>query len=196
MRRERQKSALDRSPECTGAKTSIACHGGPIGYGAAASAVAAKRVTLTASRVRRAPSSFSLRVRGVVGESLVYTSAGEDRACSSPCTIIGHLLRALRRSVSRVFLLFLVSGLIAVVVTEIIDIIITGALPNIYANGVALALGLAVGYTAALMTLVWEVFRDLIRDCRGSGKEFHQRAHRRPSARRKRHRAGRAAHLA
>lgn len=87
-------------------------------------------------------------------------------------TIIGHLLRALRRSVSRVFLLFLVSGLIAVVVTEIVDIIITGALPNIYANGVALALGLAVGYTAALMTLLWEVFRDLIQTVEDLEKNF------------------------
>ena len=111
-------------------------------------------------------------------------------------TIIGHLFRALRRSLSRVFLLFLISGLIAVVVTEIIDIVITGKLPNIYANGVALALGLAVGYTAALMTLVWEVFRDLILERRGAGKGFRQRAHLRTCARRENHRAGRAAHLA
>ena len=87
-------------------------------------------------------------------------------------TIIGHLLRALRRSLSRVFLLFLISGLIAVIVAEIIDIVITGALPNIYANGVALALGLAVGYTAGLMTLVWEVFRDLIASVEELGKDF------------------------
>ncbi|HEY7094191.1 MAG TPA: hypothetical protein VH393_13495 [Ktedonobacterales bacterium] len=87
-------------------------------------------------------------------------------------TIIGHLFRALRRSLSRVFLLFLITGLIAVVATEIIDIVITGKLPNIYANGVALALGLAVGYTAALMTLVWEVFRDLIASVEELGKNF------------------------
>ena len=87
-------------------------------------------------------------------------------------TIIGHLFRALRRSDSRVFLLFLISGLIAVVVSEIIDIVITGALPNLYANGVALALGLAVGYTTGLMTLVWEVFRDLIESVETLEKDF------------------------
>jgi hypothetical protein len=87
-------------------------------------------------------------------------------------TIFGHLFRALRRSVSRVFLLFLITGLIAVVVTEIIAIVITGKLPNLYANGVALALGLAVGYSAGLMTLVWEVFRDLISSVEEMGKDF------------------------
>jgi hypothetical protein len=87
-------------------------------------------------------------------------------------TIFGHLFRALRRSVSRVFLLFLITGLIAVVITEIIAIVITGKLPNLYANGVALALGLAVGYSAGLMTLVWEVFRDLISSVEEMGKDF------------------------
>jgi hypothetical protein len=87
-------------------------------------------------------------------------------------TIFGHLFRALRRSLSRVFLLFLITGLIAVVVTEIIAIVITGKLPNIEANGVALALGLSVGYTAGLMTLVWEVFRDMIASVEELGKDF------------------------
>jgi predicted PurR-regulated permease PerM len=87
-------------------------------------------------------------------------------------TIVGHLLRALRRSLSRVFLLFLISGLIAVIISEIVDIVITGALPNIYANGVALALGIGVGYIAGLMTLVWEVFRDLIRSFEELEKDF------------------------
>ena len=87
-------------------------------------------------------------------------------------TILGHLFHALRRSLSRVFLLFLISGLIAVIVAEIVDIVITGGLPNIYANGVALALGLAVGYTVGLMTLVWEVFHDLIAGLEEMAKDF------------------------
>jgi hypothetical protein len=87
-------------------------------------------------------------------------------------TIVGHLLKALRRSLSRVFLLFLISGLIAGVIAEIVAIIITGALPNIYANGVALALGIGVGYIAGVMTLVWEVFRDLITSVEELGKDF------------------------
>ncbi len=87
-------------------------------------------------------------------------------------TVVGHLLKALRRSLSRVFLLFLVSGLIVVVAAEIVAIVITGALPNIYATGVALALGVAVGYSAALMTLIWEVFRDMIASVEELGKDF------------------------
>jgi glycerol-3-phosphate dehydrogenase len=87
-------------------------------------------------------------------------------------TVFGHLFKALRRSLSRVFLLFLVSGLIAVVAAEIIAIVITGALPNIYATSVALALGVAVGYSAALMTLIWEVFRDMIATVEEMGKDF------------------------
>jgi uncharacterized membrane protein len=87
-------------------------------------------------------------------------------------TIVGHLFKALRRSLSRVFLWFLVTGLIAAVVTEIIAIIITGGLPNLYANGVALALGLAIGYAAGLMTLVWEVFHDLIETVEDLGRDF------------------------
>jgi uncharacterized membrane protein len=98
-------------------------------------------------------------------------SAGGERMIITT-TIVGHLFKALRRSLSRVFLWFLVTGLIAAVVTEIIAIIITGGLPNLYANGVALALGLAIGYAAGLMTLVWEVFHDLIETVEDLGRDF------------------------
>jgi hypothetical protein len=75
--------------------------------------------------------------------------------------IIWHMFRALRRSLARVGIWFLVTGLIAAVVVEIVAIIYTHELPSMPTNVLAAALFLAVGYSTAFTVLVGEIFRDL-----------------------------------
>ena len=86
-------------------------------------------------------------------------------------TIIGHLFRALRRSLSRVFLLFLITGLIAVVVTEIIDIVITGKLRTSCERRRAGARSGGGPYSGP-DDACREVFRDLIASVEELGKDF------------------------
>jgi len=75
--------------------------------------------------------------------------------------IIWHVFRALRRSLARVGLWFLVTGLIAAVVVEIVAIVATRQFPSMLTNLMAGALGLAIGYSAAFTVLVGEIFRGL-----------------------------------
>src|SRR5262249_41821398 len=150
----------DRGPGFLGRRPSLVLRAA-----LAAGVSVARRVTLSAPCLRpaRGASHRSAWRSGIVfrlNVSQCVRRGGSPMIITT--TIVGHLLKALRRSLSRVFLLFLISGLIAAIIAEIVAIVITGALPNLYANGVALALGIGVGYSAGLVTLVWEVFRDLI----------------------------------
>lgn len=76
--------------------------------------------------------------------------------------LLRHVWHALRRAFARMLLWFLVVGAIAVVVAELVGILATGGqLPTLLTHLTALALGLAVGYAAAMTVLVTEMFHDL-----------------------------------
>lgn len=75
---------------------------------------------------------------------------------------IWHLLRTLRRSFGRVSLWFLVTGLIAAVMVELVAIFESGFQPpSGLTHLTALVLGVGVGYAAAATVFVFEVIRDL-----------------------------------
>jgi len=75
---------------------------------------------------------------------------------------VWHLFRALRRSFGRIALLFLVAGLIAAIVVELVAIFEgNGDLPSAPTHLTALVLGLAVGYAVSATMFVVEIIRDL-----------------------------------
>ena len=75
---------------------------------------------------------------------------------------IWHLFRALRRSFGRIALLFLVTGLIAAIVVELVAIFESGGqFPSTPTHLTALVLGLAVAYACSATMMVVEIIRDL-----------------------------------
>ncbi len=75
---------------------------------------------------------------------------------------IWHLFRALRRSFGRIALLFLVTGLIAAIVVELVAIFESnGEFPSTPTHLTALVLGLAVAYACSATMFVFEIIRDL-----------------------------------
>jgi hypothetical protein len=75
---------------------------------------------------------------------------------------IWHIVRALRRSFGRIALLFLVTGLIAAIVVELVAIFESGGqFPSAPTHLIALVLGLAFAYACSATMLVVEIIRDL-----------------------------------
>src|SRR5690349_14809479 len=73
-----------------------------------------------------------------------------------------HLFRALRRSLGRIMLWFLVTGLIAAVIVELVGIYESGGqLPTTLTHITAAVLGVAVGYAMSATMLIAEIIRDL-----------------------------------
>lgn len=73
-----------------------------------------------------------------------------------------HLLRALKRSLARITLWFVVTGLIAAVIVELAGIYESGGkLPTDMTHIIAVILGLVVGYGVGATMLVVEIIRDL-----------------------------------
>lgn len=91
-----------------------------------------------------------------------------------PAGILFHLWRALRRAFARICLWFGLTGLIAVIVTELAGILATGQLPGLPTHLAALALGLAVGYSAGMTVLAAEIFRSLLTLVRDVGRELER----------------------
>lgn len=77
-----------------------------------------------------------------------------------------HLLGALRRAIGRVFLWFFLTGIVAVIVVEIVAYVAgphaNGFHPGVLTNITAVVIGLALAYSAALTVLVGEVIRFII----------------------------------
>jgi hypothetical protein len=74
-----------------------------------------------------------------------------------------HLLRTLRRSFGRIFLLFFVTGLIAAIVVELAAIIVTGGqFPSPWTHITAAILFFVVGYGVSITMLTAEIIRDLV----------------------------------
>lgn len=73
-----------------------------------------------------------------------------------------HLFRALQRSLGRIVLWFLVTGLIAAVVVELVGIYESdGQLPTALTHITAAVLGVVVGYAVSATLLIAEIIRDL-----------------------------------
>ncbi len=76
---------------------------------------------------------------------------------------IWHLVRTLRRSFGRVGLWFLVTGLIAAVTVELVDIFETGfQAPTGLTHLIAVVIGIVVGYAASATVFIFEIIRDLV----------------------------------
>ena len=75
---------------------------------------------------------------------------------------IWHIVRALRRSFGRIALLFLVTGLIAAIVVELVAIFESGGqFPSAPTHLIAIVLGFAFAYACSATMLVVEIIRDL-----------------------------------
>lgn len=77
-------------------------------------------------------------------------------------SFLWHLFRALRRSFTRVLLWFLVTGLIAAIVVELVSIYESGGqLPSELTHITAALMGIAVGYAVSATIFIGEIIRDL-----------------------------------
>lgn len=77
-------------------------------------------------------------------------------------SFLWHLFRALRRSFTRVMLWFLVTGLIAAVVVELIGIYESGGqFPSELTHITAALMGIVVGYAVSATMFIGEIIRDL-----------------------------------
>jgi hypothetical protein len=84
-----------------------------------------------------------------------------------------HLWRALKRAFARVALWFGLTGLIAAVITELAGIFSTGGqLPTLETHLVALALFLAVGWSAGMTVLAGEILRSLLTIIKDVGSDL------------------------
>src|SRR6185312_1841681 len=86
--------------------------------------------------------------------------------------ILFHLWGALRRAFARVALWFSLTGLIAIIITELAGIFATGQLPGLPTHLAALALGLAVGYAAGMTVLMGEIFHSLLVIVKDVGRDL------------------------
>ncbi|HEX6540136.1 MAG TPA: hypothetical protein VF040_00135 [Ktedonobacterales bacterium] len=77
-------------------------------------------------------------------------------------SVVGHLLGGLRRAIGRVFLWFLVFGLIGAGIVEVVALVETHSTPTTLTHIIAAAMGLVLGYAAGLTVLVSEVIRFLV----------------------------------
>lgn len=86
-----------------------------------------------------------------------------------------HLLGALRRAIWRVILWFFLTGVISVVVVEVVafaaDSQKTNYHPGVLTNIAAAVIGVALAYSAALTVLVGEVIRFIIGSAEKAEKE-------------------------
>jgi hypothetical protein len=89
---------------------------------------------------------------------------------------IWHLFRALRRSFGRIALLFLVTGLIAAIVVELVAIFESGGqIPSAPTHLTALVLGFAVAYACSATMFVVEIIRDLYLTMEEIERDFREK---------------------
>jgi hypothetical protein len=88
--------------------------------------------------------------------------------------IVFHLWRALKRAFARVTLWFGLTGLISAITAELVGIFSTGQLPTLETHLVALALFLAVGWSAGMTVLAGEIVRSLLTIIKDVGQGLEQ----------------------